>query len=488
MDNESINSYAIEEFALEGWLRIETDGLKKWAWSKKEALLIFPANHSGLSLEFSACPIGSSDLIVYHKGNEIRTYKLTGSLTTINIPAGITSCRINLDKPWIPKEILGFPDERPLGICLHNIRPLKLYSSTCNHSPTIIEMGLSGICNIKPPCVMCCTRNSKSRIEQAHLPQNIIDKMKPYLNYAKAVSLHGLEGETLLSPKLLDILSSIDTKRVDTVFASNGLLLTKEISERLISLGLKEINVSVDAAHPDTYYKIRNNDGFHILSNNIKQLVSLKKKQGVSFPNITVNMAIMKENMSEIPEFIDFAHELEVSRVQIRLLVPIPENYEVNTDKFHFNYYEQRVSPDSDAFKGIINIAKIKAKQYGITLIADNPEIIALLGEDFLPYANRITLTLLGDNKDDFSSITQEEPKCIFPWKNIIIDLNGAVRFCCHSRQVLGNLNEEDLCEIWNGKITQDARKDLLRNKMPEGCLACPLHLSQHQIWQNLMR
>ncbi len=488
MNNELINSHAIEKFALEGWHPIDTNGLNKWAWSKKEALLVFPAGHTGFSLEFSNCPIGSSDLIVYHKGNEIRTYRLTDSITTINIPAGITSCRIKLDKPWIPKEILGFADERPLGICLYNIRPLKLYSSTCNHVPSVIEMGLSGICNINPPCVMCYSRNSKSRIERPHLPQNIIDKMMPYLNYAEAVSLHGSEGETLLSPSLLDILSSIDTKRVYTVFASNGLLLTKEISERLISAGLKEINISVDAAHPDTYYKIRNNDGFHMLCNNIKEVVKIKKERGISSPKITINMAIMKENCLELPEFIDLAHELGVSSVQIRLLVPIPENYEVNTDKINFNYYEQRVSPNSDVFKRIVNIANIKTKQYGITLLADNPEIIALLGENSLRFTNRITLTLLGDNKDDLSSIMQEEPKCIFPWKNIIIDLNGAVRFCCHSRQVLGNLNEEDLSEIWNGKIAQDARKDLLRNEMPGECLACPLHLSQHQIWQNLMQ
>ena len=159
-----IADYRIEDFLGEGWFPIETDGIKRWAWSKEEAFLNFPVQHRGFSLEFSGCPALSSDLIAYHKEKEIHSYRLTNSLATINIPSGITLCKIKLENSWIPKEVLGTVDERPLGICLHDISPIKLYLETCDWFPHTIEMGLTGICNINPPCVMCVTRNSRNRV------------------------------------------------------------------------------------------------------------------------------------------------------------------------------------------------------------------------------------------------------------------------------------------------------------------------------------
>jgi hypothetical protein len=155
-----MKTYCLEEFLGDGWFPIETDGARKWAWSNKNASLNFPAKHDGFSLMLYGCPVASSILTIYYKGTQLQSHLLTSLLKTINIPAGITRCTITLADCWVPKETIGASDDtRELGVCLKAISSLNPYSEICDWFPRFIDVGLTGMCNINPPCVMCVTRN-----------------------------------------------------------------------------------------------------------------------------------------------------------------------------------------------------------------------------------------------------------------------------------------------------------------------------------------
>ena len=491
----AVYEYDLEKFLGSGWHSIEKQGEAAWVWSKKEAFLHFPTNHQGFKVFFSGSPALSFAVTIYHNNNKIHTSKLTQEIIAYNIPPHVTSCGIRLSDSWIPNKLLQSDDRRQLGVCLHGISSSNLYSEGCDWYPKVIEMGLSGICNINPPCVMCTARNFRQSAEQPFLSEKIVNKMLPYLNYAEIISLHGGEGEPLLSPVLFDILDRIDTEKVYTLFATNGLLLTKATSLKLIKAGLRELSVSIDAASRLTYHKIRNNDGFETIKNNVRRLADLKRDLQAHFPTIVINMVLMKENLPELPSYVDLARELEASVVRIRCLVPIPKNYEIASDIFHFNYYEQRVDPFSRECKDIIAEAKRKAQQYRILLVAENPEIAAMLYEEETPATTKtidtktidMTINLSGGAVDDNFSLSQQNIKCRLPWENLIIDTDGRVRFCCHSKQALGNLEEIDFSEIWNGEPAQSIRRDFLRNIFPESCSACPLRHTQNQAWSGFI-
>jgi|GEM_PF-1304318 len=481
----------IESFLGDGWYPIEASEQKRWAWSQQQAWLRFPEHHEGFSLDFSSCPVRDSFVVVMYQNKPV--YRETwrpGSLAVINIPPGIQTAAITVAQAWVPKELLGAGDARALGVCLQHVRPLQLYAEYCLWRPRVIEIGLVGVCNIDLPCVMCVTRNANKKGIPPHIPKDILQKVIPYLNDAQVVSLHGGEGEPLLSPDLLPILRTIEPQ-VYTLFATNGLLLTKEMSMQLISLGLKEITFSIDAATRQTYHKIRNNDGFLTVVKGIKQLAALKKSLHKSLPNILINMALMKENIAELPAFIALAHELGASTAHVRLLVPVTRNYEIVTDQFRFNYCEQRIDPLAEDFRRIIFEAKRQADEYGIMFVSDNPEIAALFRTDSKiteseAAAQEITLHLSGENAVVNSSAVIQHMQCLHPWQNVLIGLDGSVRFCCHSHQVLGNLNNDTFLDVWNGDPARGIRGAFLKNQFPDTCLACPLHLPQGQAWKIL--
>jgi len=486
-----MTAFCIEEIIGDGWHPVEQQGNSRLVWSSKTAVLNFPRQHEGFNLDFSGCPGRLYHYSIEYNDKHVCEGSNYFSPFRINIPVGIDSCLINLDEEWIPGEVFDSPDKRKLGICLKNVQKELKYSTICDWYPHTLELGLIGKCNINPPCVMCITRNSKRNQKIPDISETIYQKMKPVINYTSVVSLHGAEGEPLLSPRLLDLLDYIDNEKVYTRFSSNGLLLSKDKSDRLISAGLKEINISIDAASPSTYQKIRNNNGFQKVVNNIKTLTDLMSSREALYPQVIINMVLMKENFREFPDFIDMAHDLGVSSVHVRLLVPQFKNYEVKTDFFHFNYFDQRIDPTSAEFKHVLDESLVRAEKYKIKIISDNPEITSILEKEnkeikTVHKIKEIRLSFRGSRRKFVTSNFINNVICDNPWENALVDVYGNVKFCCHSIQVLGNLKEQDFRTIWNGKTAKNIRKKFLKNKLPDNCIACPIHCAQEQVWQQV--
>jgi MoaA/NifB/PqqE/SkfB family radical SAM enzyme len=262
------------------------------------------------------------------------------------------------------------------------------------------------------------------------------------------------------------------------MFATNGLLLDKKTSRKLISEGLKSINFSMDAATAETYRKIRSKKDLATVCENIRNLVASKEEMKSSSPDIIMNMVIMKENEKEIPQFVRLADSLGVKTVQIRLLIPLLRNYEVRSDDFYFNYNEQRVDPTRGSFREIIRSAKEIALQCGIHLVSDNPHITNVLTEKKIDSGIQtddkpIWLDLHGEVDPEEFQVSRHDPVCKRAWMNVLIELNGDVKICCLAEHIIGNLNDHELPDIWNGPVIEDIRAHFLRNDLPDLCIGC---------------
>jgi len=256
-------------------------------------------------------------------------------------------------------------DIRELGMAIEQI---KIYSEEAFSLPLILELESTTYCNVNPPCVMCYTRIFDKRQYKAEIDETALKNLIPYLKEFRTISLHGI-GEPLLGKKLFTILDNINTDRIFVQFDSNGLLLTEEISRKLIKKGLKLIDFSLDAATPETYKKIRRSN-FTLVINNIKRLTEIKKELGIKHPVIKINMTLMKENLSEVIPFIKMAKQLEAEIVHLGLLNPFDE-YEIENEGFIFNYKEQMLDTNSKIFQKTIEEAKQKAEELGIELILE---------------------------------------------------------------------------------------------------------------------
>jgi radical SAM protein with 4Fe4S-binding SPASM domain len=63
---------------------------------------------------------------------------------------------------------------------------------------------------------------------------------------------------------------------------------------------------------------------------------------------------------------------------------------------------------------------------------------------------------------------------CVIPWTNLEIRNDGSITPCCMSNaSILGNVKQQTLEDVFNGKALQELRNNLLAGDRPEVCRAC---------------
>lgn len=124
--------------------------------------------------------------------------------------------------------------------------------------PYVIMIDPCDACNFM--CKFCPTNISKANLNLRHkrmqmgMFEKIVDDLKQFPNKIKAVDLYGF-GEPLLNDNLPAMIKFLKESEVceKIRIATNGMLLTPELSEKLIEAGLDYMKISIEALDAKGY-------------------------------------------------------------------------------------------------------------------------------------------------------------------------------------------------------------------------------------------
>ena len=319
--------------------------------------------------------------------------------------------------------------------------------------PVCLYLEVSNECNLA--CKTCPITYGKVE-EPASLSVEQVKYLVSQFTTVKRVVLHGV-GEPLLNRELPKIIRWLKEKGIYVLFNSNGTLINKRWREALVECALDEIRLSLDAATPETFARVRGKPLFDIIIRNIKGLTALKAERDSLTPLVSLWLTGLRETLNELPDFIRLAHSLGIERVYLQRLV----YWEGNSD-------DQMARPEQSLFNSLgdeeeelIRSAECLARSLGISFEASG--------------ATTPSASLLAE--------AQEQPwsACMRPWTLMYISARGSAFPCCIapfstadlSQLSLGNAFTQDLASIWNGKRYQEFRRRLLSAEPPECCKGC---------------
>ena len=269
--------------------------------------------------------------------------------------------------------------------------------------PIQADYELSYRCNLKCPiCIMSLPREEKLRWGDPSLTlspetvERLLDE-----GAAKGQAALGLNGicEPLLHPDLPEIVAHARGRGlVDVMFNTNGLLLTPEISRKLIAARLTRIMISLDAATEETYNQIRIGSDFKTVTENVRAFVRIRNEMGAILPIVRVSFCVTSLNEHELEEFMN-------------IWSPV-------VDFFSIQHY-------GNTFEG--RAARERSRLFSQSRRYD-------------PGAR---------------------PRCAQPWKRVMVRHNGDVVPCCDASGlglVIGNIGENSLEEIWLDQRAEDIR------------------------------
>ncbi|MBI5892084.1 MAG: radical SAM protein [Deltaproteobacteria bacterium] len=248
----------------------------------------------------------------------------------------------------------------------------------------------------------------------------------------KYLSLVGL-GETLMYPYLPEIMRGIKDRDKNTqiVITTNGTLLTEENIQKIN--GISRAYISIDSVDPERYRDIRGVE--------LREVADGVRRLRKNMPNILlfIQVVMMKDNLTDLPDFPRFAKEVGADGVSLLHIVPLNNEQ----DKMHLMYAENA--------KFYLDKAVASAREMGLEL--------------------------------SLRPLLPKEKYCGYPWTTTNITLKGDIYACgfmCRNEEEttkefymgepidvpnyqykVGNIFRDDFRKIWNGPDMQLLRKKL---------------------------
>jgi MoaA/NifB/PqqE/SkfB family radical SAM enzyme len=322
--------------------------------------------------------------------------------------------------------------------------------------PTELQVEVTGACNLA--CRMCLVRY-RPKLGKAqgamcfHTFKGLVDEL-PAL---EKVTLQGL-GEPLLAPDLFRMVEYAVGRDIRIGFNTNGTLLTRDKSERLVASGLDWLHVSVDGATAATYEGIRDGSDFARVRRNVIDLVDVKRSQRAERPTVSLVFVAMRRNVAELPDLVRLAAEWGVGRLYVQNL-----SHSFGDTDPSGSYREIRQFAESEALWAEEN-------EEAERLFAEAGAIAGAVGVD-------LRLPRL---EEPPAARALGSPGCHWPFSAAYVTHDAKVQPCCMvmgaDRAVLGDADREGFAAVWRGDAYTSFRAALLTDEPPDVCRGCSLY------------
>jgi len=175
-----------------------------------------------------------------------------------------------------------------------------------NDFPLFLDIETTSACNLK--CPFCATTFLNEKMEKGFIT---FDMVKKIIDEGVAHGLYGVKfnirGEPLLHKQIHQFVKYAKQKRlIDVYFNTNAVLLTEDISKKLIDVGLDRLSISFEGFTKDVYEKHRVGANYEKVLSNIEKMQALKAKMKVKHPKIRIQTVMfdgLRENLKEYEEF-----------------------------------------------------------------------------------------------------------------------------------------------------------------------------------------
>jgi MoaA/NifB/PqqE/SkfB family radical SAM enzyme len=228
-------------------------------------------------------------------------------------------------------------------------------------------------------------------------------------------------GEPLLHPDIVAMVASARQLGLEVGITTNGSRLSAKLAAGLVSAGLNQLKVSLNAGLAQTYPKIHVTETpaqFRSVLQNVQTMTQESRRLPGGGPSVTLSFVLLTANVAEVGEMVQRAVETGAHAV-----------------------YLQHLLPRDDQADLTLNPAALTQ------LLCDLPRAAALakqhgLASNFPSFATE-TRQLLRP------TATTSPIPCYVGYYFTTIIGNGEVLPCCQTDQSVGSVAEAPFAEVW---------------------------------------
>ncbi len=313
--------------------------------------------------------------------------------------------------------------------------------------PKQLEMEITTTCRRR--CIHCehtyWSPESQPRRQMTYEEVIHVLKQFPRLRWASLVG----EGSSFEHKEIVRLIRYLKAREIMCYMPDHLCDWNDEMIRIAVENDMDGIILSLDAATKETYESIKVGCDFDKAVGNLRKLVQEKRKANSPLPEITFNFIAMKNNVHEIPDYVDLIASIGSrrdfgpgSRIGIVRLLAFKQILDLQLD---------------DIPREIVEEAYARARKHDLFL------------------------SFTGTNvREDLPS-----PSCCMAWMEPYIFMKGYVAQCCAvfisnnrdfiRKHALGNLFENTFKEVWESRPYKRLRYSINRPSapIPIQCAGC---------------
>lgn len=203
--------------------------------------------------------------------------------------------------------------------------------TTPEHPPRLLLALQEGYCNLKCPMCYVHSPTSEQTVTKGIMPLEDMIRILDEFPDPKPTIGPITWAEPLMIKDFDRYLIAIKERGFPVSMNTNGLLLTQEMAELMVDIGVDSIFISVDAATPETLEKVRGITDLEGVHRAVHMLLNARGDKQV--PRVGVSFTTQSANEHERDEFIEYwLQHVDAVRVAERLdanqterPVPLPD-------------------------------------------------------------------------------------------------------------------------------------------------------------------
>lgn len=311
-----------------------------------------------------------------------------------------------------------------------------LYPAMCANNVAMIptfpqEIMLTTTFNCNLRCRMCF----QGHYDKREMPWEMVEKLRDALYFADSLQIIG--GEPMIYRHFKELVALASQTSTKVRITTNGTLLNTDMNRFLVDNRVADLRISVDAGTPKTYKHIRGGNFLKLL-NSVRELSRFKQLAGTNWPLIEFNVVAQKSNVGELTKLIALADSLGVYQVNVHYMTCHTEDWLPESLYFHQDYSDECLLKASEAASAVgmrINLP--------------------------VPFRGPVV------------EQTRTPTRCDDPWRAFLVNMDGECNVCCGGSEMMGNLNDSEFMEIWNGARLQKLRSTVNSPDKPDYCRKC---------------
>ena len=225
------------------------------------------------------------------------------------------------------------------------------------------------------------------------------------------------------------------------VMATNGTLLSKEITKEIKSSGIKRVSISIDGHTPEIHDNFRGVLG--AFEGSMKG-IEILKKEGIEFQ---INTTITNRNMNYLKEIVNLSISIGASAHHIFLLVPTGRARDMKGQQIDPQKYEDL----------LLSLYRM-SREYPIHIKATcAPHYYRILRQEAKREGKKVNFETFG-----LDAVTRG---CLGGISFCFVSYNGIIQPCGYLELNCGDLKERGFDHIWNNSRIFNELRDFSKYK-----------------------